>query len=256
MVVELLRRRHLLQLAFAHDGDAIAHGHGLDLVVRDVQRRHAELVLEAADLGAHLHAQLGVEVGQWLVHEKRLRLAHDRAPHGDPLALAAGEGARLAVEEVLEAEDLGCMPHSLVDLVLRHLPQPQPEGDVVVHLEVRVERIVLEHHRDVPVARGHVVHDLVADRDGALRDRLEAGEHAQRGRLPAPRRPHQHDELPVPDLQVHARHGARATRVDLSDPPEAYNCHLALLADDPKPLRASGLLPGTFPGRDRPNRTP
>jgi hypothetical protein len=40
-------------------------------------------------------------------NRKTLRLAHDGAAHGDALALAAGELARLAVEQRLEAEDLG-----------------------------------------------------------------------------------------------------------------------------------------------------
>ena len=104
-LVELLGRRDLLELALPHDRDAVAHRHRLDLVVRDVDRRHAELVLQARDLGAHVHAQLRVEVRERLVHEVGLGLAHDRAAHGDPLALAAGERARLALEELLEPEE-------------------------------------------------------------------------------------------------------------------------------------------------------
>jgi hypothetical protein len=46
VVVELLRLCRLLQLALAHHGDAVAHGHRLDLVVRHVDRRHAEVALE------------------------------------------------------------------------------------------------------------------------------------------------------------------------------------------------------------------
>jgi hypothetical protein len=45
-VVEHLRPVHLLEDAVPHDGDAVAHGHRLDLVVGDVDRRHAEIVLE------------------------------------------------------------------------------------------------------------------------------------------------------------------------------------------------------------------
>src|SRR5665647_3121498 len=189
VVVELLGRRHLLQLAFAHHGDTVAHGHGLDLVVGHVDRGHAQLVLQAADLGTHLHAQLCVEVGERLVHEKGLRLAHDGAPHGDPLALATREGARLALQEVLQAEHLCRVAHPPVDLVLGHLAHPQPEGDVVVHLHVRVERVVLEHHGDVAVPRRHVVDDLLADGDRARGDGLEPGEHAQRGGLAQPEGP-------------------------------------------------------------------
>ena len=144
---------HLLQLALAHDGDAVAHRHRLDLVVRDVDRRHAEVVLQPRDLRAHLHAQLGVEVGERLVHQEGLRLAHDRAAHRHALALAAREVARLAIEQRLEVEDARGVRDALLDLVLRHLLDAQAEGDVLVHAEVRVERVALEHHRDVAVAR-------------------------------------------------------------------------------------------------------
>ena len=47
MLEEPLRRVHLLQLAAAHDGHAVAHGHRLDLVVGDVDRCRVELALEA-----------------------------------------------------------------------------------------------------------------------------------------------------------------------------------------------------------------
>jgi hypothetical protein len=58
--------------------------------------------VQLLDLGAHLHAQLGVEVRQRLVEQEHLRVAHDGAAHGDALALAAGELARVAVEELGE----------------------------------------------------------------------------------------------------------------------------------------------------------
>ncbi len=50
----------------------------------------AELLVEALDLGPHLHcASCGVEVGERLVEQEHLRLADDGAAHGDALALAA-----------------------------------------------------------------------------------------------------------------------------------------------------------------------
>ena len=215
-VVELLRGVDLLELALAHDRDAVAHGHGLDLVVGDVDRRRPEVVLEACDLGAGLHAQLRVEVRERLVHEEGLRPADDRAAHGDALALAAGEGARLALEEGLEAEDLRRLVHALVDLRLLLAAQLEPEGDVVVHAQVRVERVALEDHRDVAVPRRHVVDDAVADLDHALGDVLEAGEHAQGRRLAAPRGADEDHELAVVDRDVELRDGPRAVRVDLA----------------------------------------
>ena len=104
MLVQLLGRPELLQLALVHDGDAVAHRHRLDLVVRHVDGRRAEALLQPQDLGARLDAQRCVEVRERLVHQERLRLADDRAPERDALALAAGELPRLALEEVAELE--------------------------------------------------------------------------------------------------------------------------------------------------------
>ena len=90
-----------------HHHDTVGERHRLDLIVRDVNGGGADLLVHALDLGAHLHAQLGVEVGQRLVEQKDLGIAHDRAAHGDALALAAGQLPRLAVEQVGDVENAG-----------------------------------------------------------------------------------------------------------------------------------------------------
>jgi hypothetical protein len=86
--------------------DAVGHGHGLDLVVGDVHRGRLQLLMQRADLRAHLHAQLGVEVRERLVEQEQLGIVHDGAAHGDALALAA-ELARIALQQLAEAEDVG-----------------------------------------------------------------------------------------------------------------------------------------------------
>ena len=202
LVVHLPRRVALLQDAVLEHRDPVAHGHGLDLVVRDVDRGGAQPALQRGDLGARLHPQLGVQVGQRLVHAEHLRLAHDRPAHGHPLALATGERLRLAVQELLEVEDLGRFPDPLGDHVLGLAGDLEREAHVLADAHVRVERVVLEDHRDVAVLGRHVRHVPAADQDRALVDLLEAGEHAQRGGLPATGRPDQDEELPVVDLEV------------------------------------------------------
>ena len=99
--------------------------------------------------------------------------------------------------------------------LLRHLPEPQAERDVVVDGQVRVERVALEDHRDVAVARRDVVDDALADPDDALADLLEAGDHAKRGRLAAARRADEDHELAVVDLEVQTAHRSRSVRVHL-----------------------------------------
>ena len=106
----------LLEHAVAHRRDPVAHRHRLDLVVRDVDGRRADLVLQSPDLRPRLRAQLRVEVRERLVHEEDLRLAHERAAERDALALPAGERARLAVEERLDPEQLGRLLDAAADL--------------------------------------------------------------------------------------------------------------------------------------------
>ena len=101
--VHFLRRGDLLHDAVLHHDDAVGQRQRLVLVVRHVDRRAAELAVDAADLGARLDAQLGVEVRQRLVHQDQRRLDDDRARDRDALLLAAGE---LAGQLVLLADQL------------------------------------------------------------------------------------------------------------------------------------------------------
>ena len=195
-------RADLLEQALAHDRDAAAHRHRLDLVVGDVDGRRLEALVEPGELGAGLDAQLGVEVRERLVHEEHGRLADDRPAERDALALAARQFLRLAVEVPADVEDVGRFLDPSLDVRLGHLAQLQPEGEVVADGHVRIERVALEDHRDVAILGGHVVDDPLADPQLAGGDLLEPGDHPQAGRLAAARRPDQDHELAVVDLEV------------------------------------------------------
>src|SRR5690606_39381679 len=79
--------------------------YGLDLVVRDVDRRHAELALQPRDLAAHLDTELGVEVRQRLVHQEDRRATDDRPAHRDALLLPRSEEH---TSELQSRENLVC----------------------------------------------------------------------------------------------------------------------------------------------------
>ena len=116
--VELERLADLLDPAVLHDHDAVAERHRLDLVVGDVDGGRLETFVQALELDPHLHAQLRVEVRERLVEEEHLGMAHDGAAHRDALPLTAGELPGLALEELLDAENLGRVPDALGDLGL------------------------------------------------------------------------------------------------------------------------------------------
>src|SRR5699024_6758774 len=102
--------------------------------------------------------------------------------------------------------------------------EPQREGDVLIHGQVRVERVVLEHHRQVPVSRCQVVDHLAVDAQLTVGDVLQSDDHAQQGRLPTPGGTDQDHELTVGDVQIHSLHGGEAVRVGLVQVVQADRC--------------------------------
>ena len=172
-----------------HDRDAVAHGHGLDLVVGDVDGGGAQPLVQPRDLGAGLDAQLGVQVGERLVHQEHGRLAHDGAAQRHALALAAGESLRLAVQELLQAQDR--RPPSLTRRsmsALGVLRSFRPKARLSYTDMCGIERVALEHHGDVAVLGRDVVDHPVADQQLAVGDGLQAGHAAQGRGLAAARR--------------------------------------------------------------------
>ena len=106
LLVDRARRSDLLDPAGAHHGDAVGDRERLLLVVRHVEHRDAEQLLQAADLAAHLDPQLGVEIGERLVEQQHVRLDHHRARDRDALELAAGQLMRPALAVAGELNQL------------------------------------------------------------------------------------------------------------------------------------------------------
>jgi hypothetical protein len=170
--------------------------------VGHVDRRGAEPALQELDLGPHLDAQLGVEVRQGLVEEEHLRVAHQGAPDGHALALAARQVPRLAVEIRVEAQQARGLIHPLGNGGAVHAVDAHSVADVVAHAHMGVERVVLEHHGGVALARPGMGHVAPGDGDAPRCHRLEPRKHPQRGSLSAARGPDKDEELALPDRQV------------------------------------------------------
>jgi hypothetical protein len=87
----------------------------------DVDGRALQVVVQLADLGAHLHAQLGVQVAERLIEQEALRVPHDGAPQGNALPLPAGQRLGLALEQRNDGQNVRRPAHLLLDLGLGHL---------------------------------------------------------------------------------------------------------------------------------------
>jgi hypothetical protein len=74
------------------------------------------------------------------------------------------------LQEGAELENRRRLVDPQLDLGHWHLGDLQAVSHVVEDRHVRVERVILKHHRDVALARLDVVDDPAADRDLAFAD--------------------------------------------------------------------------------------
>ncbi len=66
---------------------------------------------------------------------------------------------------------------------------------------MRIQRIILEDHGDVPLFRWDVIDDAGPDADFTARDPFKPGDHSQESRLAAARWPHEDDELAILNVE-------------------------------------------------------
>ena len=152
------------------------------------------------DLLAQLPAHLRVQRREGLVEEEHLRLDRERPGEGDPLLLAARHLVRISVGLLLEPDELEHRSGPLAALVLAHAPQAQPVGDVVDARHVGEQAVRLEDDAHAALARRDVRDVLAVDEDPAAVDLVEPAERPQRGRLAAPGRTEEGDELARGDV--------------------------------------------------------
>ena len=147
--IDVFGRAELVDAAAIHHRDHVGRGHGLGLVVGDIDGGVAIFVVQPADFEPHLLAQIGVEVGQRLVEQQRLRFDDQRARQRHALLLPAGELAGIALRQRLELGRGQDRRQLLRNGVAVHLAQTQAVDDVFGHRHVRPQRVALEDHRHV-----------------------------------------------------------------------------------------------------------
>ena len=134
--------------------------------------------MQPLDLDAQLGAQLGVEVGQRLVEQEHVDVAHQRAADRDALALAAGQLRRACGRAAARsAASRRRASTRLLDLGLRHAARSCRPKDMFSRTRhARIERVGLEHHADAAVLRLLPGDVLAADPDLPVGDVEQAGD--------------------------------------------------------------------------------
>ena len=219
--VDVVRRSDLRDQPVAHHDDAVRHRECLFEIVGDVDRGHAEPVLQLAQFDAHVGAQLGVEVRERLVEQQDLRLEHEGARQRDALLLPAGELRGSALRERAHLHHAERVRDLLGDLLLALAPDAQAVRDVLEHRHVRPDRVGLEHHREAALL-GRDVHALrrridggAADADLARARLLQPRDGAQRRGLAAAGRTEQRQLLAGLHGKADAAHRRHRAVVDL-----------------------------------------
>jgi len=82
---------------------------------------------------------------------------------------------------------------------------------------VRIERIVLKNHGNIPLFRLNFVDDALADADDALRNLFKASDHAKGGALATTGGANEDDEFLIGDGQIETVDGHDAAGVDFAD---------------------------------------
>ena len=175
--------------------DPIGHRHRLDLVVRHVDHRDAELCAAARGSPAASPAR---SCASRFDSGSSIRQTGASAMIARPSATRccwppeSCDGLRSS--SAVEAEEVGDARRRRRAPPASTLAHAQAEHDVLGDRQMRKQRVALEHHRDVALRRRQPRDVAAVDRDAAAVGRLEAGDQPQRRRLAAARRAEQHVE--------------------------------------------------------------
>jgi hypothetical protein len=176
--------------------------------VGDEDEGDAERLLQRLQFLLHVFAQLEVERTKRLVEQKHLRLVDQGAGERDALALAAGKLARAAGAVTGKPDQRQCFLGGLLPLQLADTLDHQPVGDVVEHVQMREQRVVLEDGVDVAAIGRNAFGAFAENGDRARCRLLEAGDQTQAGGLAGTRRSKHGEELARHDVEIDHVDGA------------------------------------------------
>src|SRR5215208_1618976 len=145
----------------------------------------AELTLDARDLDAHFLAQLQIQVRERFVEKKHRGLDDERPRQRHTLPLPAGNLRRPPLTEARKMHERQRLVDSTAYVRSPDPAHLEPESDVVHHVHVREQRVVLEYDADVAPKRRQRCNGLAPQENLTDGWGEEAGNEAERGGLAA-----------------------------------------------------------------------
>ena len=151
----------------------------------DVDEGKLQSLLYLAQFGLHVLAELEVERAERLVQQQNFRVVYKRPCYRDALLLAARKALYRALFEPGEVHKLQHFSDAADYLFFADLLYAQSEGDVLVYVKVREQRVLLEHRVYVALVGRQVVYALAVKHDVAGCRRQEPADDTQRCGLAA-----------------------------------------------------------------------
>ena len=103
------------------------------------------------DLRAHLYPQLGIQIAQRFIKQEHFGVAHNRPPKGNALSLSTRQLSWTAMQQRYDIQYFGATAHRCIDLFLGNTAHFQTKRHILIDIHVRIKRIVLKDHSDIPV---------------------------------------------------------------------------------------------------------
>ena len=138
-----------------------------------------QLRVEPGNFHPCVMPQRRIEIGQRLIEQKHIGIAHNCPANRHPLALTTREGRRAAVQQGLHLQDLRSRLNPLADLFFGHPLQIKREGHVIKNRHMRIERIGLKHHGNAAFGRRQIRDRLISNANIAAGERLQPGDQPQ-----------------------------------------------------------------------------
>ena len=168
----------------------------------DVDEGFLGVLLDLLELELHILAQLEVERSERLVKENDVRVTDEGARDRDTLLLTARKllhGTLLVALEVYDGEHLCDL---LFYLILRQLLELEAEGNVVIYIQMREQRIFLKDSVDVSLVRRQAVDPVAVKNHVAAFGLDKTADNAQRSGFSAAARAENRHEFLFMNIKV------------------------------------------------------
>jgi hypothetical protein len=139
--------------------------------------------LQALNLGAHVQAELSVEITQGFIKQQQVWFFNERPSQGHTLLLSTRKLRRFALQQVLQLHERRNMFDLVLDDSARLTLDTQGKGEILINAQVRIERIALKHHANIALAGWEIVDDPSIEAQRTTGRAIDAGQHQERGRL-------------------------------------------------------------------------